>query len=118
PQCVLGEFRKKESPIGINDAFRGEGRGSRDQLCVGQFESAPFRQKLAHKLFTKLLAPGRLRRTAREVRMRHALRKKFFGNPAAMARTRKSATVVMPVRSAMTQGSPIWSVDGVGAFGR
>ena len=38
--------------------------------------------------------------------------------PAAMSRTRKSATVVMPVRSAMTAASPICSVEGVPAFGR
>ena len=30
--------------------------------------------------------------------------------PAAMSRARKSATTVTPVRSAITEGSPIWSV--------
>ena len=31
--------------------------------------------------------------------------------PAAMSRGRKSAMVVTPVRSAITAGAPIWSVD-------
>ena len=96
-------------------ARRGQARSARARgwlATQGRDALATKKVETSHWRCRRCSAPPGTASVAKEhvVRVGHQRRP---SPPAAMSRGRKSATVVIPVRWAMTEGSPIWRVERI-----